>query len=153
MKKVVTLWVFLLFSAALWGQSNELLDDFLNRETADVATSVLLVGQALGVLSPANTPAEGYDWAVEQKPWGRRVKRRNPDDPMTLGVYYLVLMQAFGVEGGGNYRAYHTPRYAAMEAGFRGWVDPGRVYTDRRLTPTEVITALSTVMEVAADDE
>jgi|GEM_PF-2386391 len=149
MKKIVFAAVLLVLSISIWGQSNELLDQFLGRDTADVETTLLLIAQASGQLPLDTLPEDGYAWALEQK-FGRHVRKLSPEDPITLGLYYLVLFKSFHVKGGGMFNTFGTPRYAALEAGFKGFVEPSSLYTDRTMPPYEVLTGITYVTEETA---
>lgn len=152
MKKIVLIAALIFLAAGLWGQSNELLDRFLDRDEADVATTMLLIGQVSGSL-PLDTDVDaGYAWAVEQE-FGKYVSEAAPDDPVSLGLFYLALFQSFGVEGGLMYNAAHTPRYAALEAAHLGYVEPSSIYHTRSVPPYEVLTGITYVTEDAAGAE
>jgi hypothetical protein len=152
MKKILFSAVLIVLAVSLWGQSNELLDQFLERETADVATSLLLIAQASGNLPLDTVNEDGYAWALEQD-FGKYVKKFSPDDSITLGLYYLALFKSFHVKGGGMFNTFGTPRYAVMEAGFKGYVEPSSVYTDRLMPPYEVLTGITYVTEEVAGGE
>jgi len=152
MKKIVFATVLIVLSISLWGQSNELLDQFLERDHADVATSLLLIAQASGNLPMDTNPRDGYQWALEQK-FGKHVKKFSPDDSITLGLYYLALFKSFHIRGGGMFNVAGTPRYAALEAEFKGYVEPSSVYTDRLMPPYEVLTGITYVTDETTGGE
>lgn len=146
MKKVFLIATLIILTTGLWGQSNELLDRFLNRDEADVATAMLLIAQASGSLSLDAGPDEGYAWGIEQE-FGKYVSRTGPEDPISLGLFYLALFQSWGVEGGLANKAAKYPRYAALEAGFLGYVEPSSLYYTRSVPPYEVLTGITYVSE------
>ncbi len=146
MKKIVFAAALIVLSVSLWGQSNELLDQFLEKDAADVATSLLLIAQASGNLSLDTVPEDGYAWALEQK-FAKHVRKVSPDDPISLGLFYLALFKSFEIKGGGMFNVAGTPRYAALEAGFKGYVEPSSLYTTRSMPPYEVLTGITFVTE------
>jgi len=152
MKKIVFAAVLIVLAVSLWGQSNELLDQFLEQDHADVATTFLLIAQASGNLPLDTLPEDGYAWALEQK-FAKHVKKFSPDDSITLGLYYLALFKSFHIRGGGMFNTFGTPRYAALEAEFKGYVEPSTVYTDRLMPPYEVLTGITYVTEGSAGGE
>ncbi len=146
MRKVVFAAIFVIISTALWGQSNDLLDRFLEVEEADVATSLLLIAQASGELPLEAVPQDGFFWGAEQN-FGKYLKNLTPEDPISLGLFYLALFKAFDIKGGLMYNALGTPRYAAMEAGYLGYVEPSRLYYTRAMAPYEVLTGITYVTD------
>lgn len=146
MKSLAVFIVMALAAAGLWGQSNEMLDSFLEAEKADVAMSMLFVAQVTGELPLEATPAEGFFWGSAQE-FGRHVTAKSPTDPIGLGLFYLVLLKTFDVKGGFMFNVFGTPRYAAHEAAYFGYVDPSRLYHTRFLLPYEVLTGITYVQE------
>ena len=126
-------------------QSNAQLDAFLSLETADAAGSLLLVAQATGALAPDAAPSDAMVWASEQK-WGKRLESLNGDEAMTTGLFHLALFESFGISGGWGYTLSRSPRTAALEAGYKGFIT-GRPYVNHRMTPDEVMYSLSKALE------
>ncbi|MCK5249090.1 MAG: hypothetical protein KAJ98_03945 [Spirochaetaceae bacterium] len=152
MKKIVFIVILAVFAVSLWGQSNDLLDRFLDGEEADVATTLLLVAQASGNLPMDAGPDDGYAWGLEQD-FAKHVSKTAPGDPVSLGLFYLALFKSYGVKGGGMYTAVGSPRYAALEAGFLGYVEPSSLYHTRSVPPYEVLTGITYVTEDAEGGE
>lgn len=146
MKKIVFAAALIVLSISLWGQSNELLDQFLEKDAADVATSLLLIAQASGNLPLDTVPEDGYAWGLEQK-FAKYVEKTAPEDSISLGLFYLALFKSFEIKGGGMFNAVGSPRYAALEAGFKGYVEPSTLYTTRSMPPYEVLTGITYVTE------
>ena len=146
MKSIVMLSVLIFAASSISGQSNALLDSFLDAEKADIGTSMLIVAQATGRLSSSATPADGYDWAAKQS-FGRFMKKRKQTDPITLGVFYLALFQALNVKSNSMLDLFKVPRYAAMDAKYWGYVDPSRAYYTRHMLPYEVLTGITYIQE------
>ncbi len=148
MKKVIFILVLALFAGCLWGQSNEMLDSFLELETAETATSLMLIAQSVGALPVDAQPSDGYAWALEQD-FAKYVEKTSPDEPISLGLFYLALLKSYKVRGGLMFHALGTPRYAAQEAGFMGYVQPSDMYYTRSMAPYEVLTGITYVMDDA----
>jgi len=144
MKRILLLLILTVSASFLWGQSNELLDSFLSKEKADVATTMLLVAQSAGLLPHDASPQDGYSWAISEK-FGKHVKKFKADEPVTLGLFYLALFKTWNVKGGLMYSMTGAPRYAAKEAGFLGYVEPSELYPNRTVPPYEVLTGISYV--------
>ena len=152
MKKIVFAVLLTVLSVSLWGQSNELLDQFLERDTADAATTLLLIAQVSGNLPMDSSGNEGYDWALKQK-FGKQVKKISPEDPISLGLFYLVLFKSFHIKGGNMFNITVSPRYAALLAGYKGYVEPSSLYTNRSMPPYEVLTGITYVTEESTGGE
>jgi len=148
MKKIVLMAVLAVLAIGAWGQSNAVLDAFLDesRPEADVATSLLLVAQAAGELPEDATADDGFAWGLDAS-FGKHVAKLAPEDPVSLGLFYLALLKTFDIRGGLMFAAAGTPRYAAMEAAFRGYVEPSSLYYTRSMPPYEVLTGITYVLE------
>ena len=146
MKRVILATFLTIAAAVLWGQSNDLLDRFLESDEADVATTLMLVAQASGDLPLDAAPRDGYAWGTEQE-FGKYLKDVAFDDPISLGLFYLALFKTFDVEGGLMFNTVGSPRYAAMEAGYLGYVEPSRLYYTRSMEPYEVLTGITYVTD------
>ncbi len=125
-----------------WGQSNRILDEFLNQEYADTATAMMLVAQASGQLPLEAEPQKGYQWAAEQE-FGKWFRANSPETPVSLGQFYLALLSAQEFTGGLLFRSVRTPRLAVQEASFMGLIEPSNIYYTRFMPPYEVLTAIS----------
>ncbi len=146
MKKVIIVAALAILAMGLWGQSNEMLDSFLATDAADTATSLLLVAQAAGQLPLDADSAAGYAWGLEQV-FAKHVEKMDPGEPVTLGLFYLALLKTFDVKGGIWFKTAGTPRYAANEAGYMGYVEPSRLYHTRSMPPYEVLTGITYILE------
>ncbi len=146
MRKYLILFLMMtgiLFSAA--AQSNAQMDAFISLDTADAAGSLLLVGQATGALPEDAAPADAMIWASEQK-WGKKLHSLDANEAMTTGLFHLALFESFGIKGGWGYTLSKSPRTAALEAGYKGFVS-GRPYVNHKMTPDEVLYSLSMALE------
>ena len=146
MKRIIIMAVLALLAAGLWGQSNEVLDTFLDSPAADTATTLLLVAQAAGELPLDASADEGYSWALEQG-FAKYVEKTGPDEPVSLGLFYLALLKSQDVKGGLWFHMVGNPRYAALEAGYLGYVEPSRLYHTRGMAPYEVLTGIGYVLD------
>jgi hypothetical protein len=148
-KKFSILVVFSVFSwVSLWGQSNDLLDDFLSKESADVGTSLLLLAQSLNELPYEAGTEDAVAWAGSQS-WWKTVQNLPPSDPLPLGRFFLVLFQSYEVNGKSlMFSLFKTPRYAAREAFSLNFCS-GKPYYNRNLQPSEVLFAISMAMEAS----
>ncbi|MDC7234648.1 MAG: hypothetical protein PQJ58_15560 [Spirochaetales bacterium] len=145
--------VSLIFAASvlpLAAQSNSVLDEFLNNEAADAGTALLLVAQAIGDLPDSASAEDALQWKDDQK-WGRKVKLEK-DDPVTSGQFHLALLKAFEIKGGMGYTLFASPRSAAQEAAYQGFI-PGAAYVNHKMTPYEVLNSLSLALERQEEEE
>ncbi|MBI9100603.1 MAG: hypothetical protein JEY91_19165 [Spirochaetaceae bacterium] len=146
MRILLFLFLFTIGSSAVWSQSNDMLDSFLDRKSADIATSLLLVGQASGALPDNATIEQAYLWAGEQR-FGKKILKLKQDIPIPMGLFYLILFESFNVKGGIWYTILHTPRQAALEAAYKGYIDSSTLYYNREMPPYEVLTSLTIIQE------
>jgi len=146
MKKVLVIFLSLFFLSFLPAQSNELMDKFLSRDFADTGTTLLLIAQAKGTLGSSDSrPEDALQWASSQK-WGSRFSDSKADDVMTSGIFYLALLESLSVKGGLMYSLFKSPRLAVKEAVYQG-IYKGIPYVNHPMTPLDVLTSLSIVME------
>ena len=101
MKRLGRLLLFLtLFgyvAAGAFAQSNSIIDSILAEEQASFGKSVYLVLTAANLIAENATIAEAVA-ALQTFNWN--IKAKLPDNPVTLGEYALLLMQAFKSQGG-----------------------------------------------------
>ncbi|MFW5695704.1 MAG: hypothetical protein ACOCYB_11090 [Alkalispirochaeta sp.] len=109
--------------ASLAAQSNEFIDGVLEQDqiTYGNAAYLLLVGS--GDLDESASVADARDRFES----GPAALGRGVDEPVTLGEYSLLAMDAFGITGGMMYTLVPSPRYAARELSFRDVIQ-GRAY-------------------------
>ena len=105
----------LLAAGSLWGQSNELLDVLFEEPEATLEQAAYLVLTASGRIPDDSSPAEA---AASLRDQGWTVPERSADEPLTLGEYSYLLMQAFELKGGVMYRIFPGPRYAGRELAY-----------------------------------
>lgn len=152
MKRILTLTLIILSITILplTAQSNEVMDGFLEKQAADAGTALLLIAQASGELSDTATTEDAMKWCNDQK-WGKKISKLNADDPITTGQFHVALFQSFGIKGGMMYSMTKSPRSAAHEAGYQGYIT-GTPYFNHKMTPYEVLDSLSTALETKEDE-
>jgi len=144
-KTLNLLLVFALLAAAgsLWGQSNELLDTLFDEPATTLGQAAYLVLTASGRIPDDSSPA---DAAASLAGQGWSVPERVADEPLTLGEYSHLLMQAFELKGGVMYRIVPGPRYAGRELAYleliKGDTSPYRTFSGE-----EAIGILGRLME------
>lgn len=140
MKKLyIAVILFLLCTVIpLFSQSNEILDSFLTRETADVQTSAYLVLVAAGVVSEGDG-LEGARRYLETTEWGMKILG---SEELTYGRFAKMTMEVLEIKGGLFYRMFSSPRYASREFTYLRFI-PGLKDPSKVLTPLEVITGLN----------
>ncbi|OQY34416.1 MAG: hypothetical protein B6241_04755 [Spirochaetaceae bacterium 4572_59] len=142
--------LLLLGSSALWGQSNEVIDQFLEIEQADVGTTMLLLGQSLGELPDSADTAAAENWAEAQS-WYKYIKSIDGEDFFPLGRYFAVLYNCYGIESRSMmFSLFKTPRYAAMDAYDQEYFF-GSLFHTRPVTSQEVLYSITKAMEVSGE--
>lgn len=142
--------LFLLSSSSLWGQSNEVIDRFLEVEQADIGTTLLLLGQSLGELPDSADTASAENWAEAQS-WHKYIKSVDMKDSFPLGQYFAILYQSYGIKGKSfMYSLFKTPRYAAMDAYDQEYFF-GSLFHTRPVTSQEVLYSITKALEVTGE--
>ena len=130
-------------AGSLWGQSNELLDTLFDEPATTLGQAAYLVLTASGRIPDDSSPA---DAAASLAGQGWSVPERVADEPLTLGEYSHLLMQAFELKGGVMYRIVPGPRYAGRELAYleliKGDTSPYRTFSGE-----EAIGILGRLME------
>ena len=143
-KSLTLLLLFALLAAGMsFGQSNELLDVLFEEPTTSLGQAAYLVLTASGRIPDDSSPA---DAAAALSGQGWSVPERSADEPLTLGEYSYLLMQAFELKGGVMYRIFPGPRYAGRELAYleliKGDTSPYRTFSGE-----EAIGILGRLME------
>jgi hypothetical protein len=146
MGKTLTLLLALALLAgvgSLWGQSNELLDELFEEPATTLEQAAYLILTAAARIPDDSSPADAAAALAEQ---GWTVPERSADEPLTLGEYSYLLMQAFALKGGLMYRIFPGPRYAGRELAYlqlvKGDTSPYRTFSGE-----EAIGILGRLME------
>ena len=144
-KKLILLLAFVLLGAGvnISAQSNEVLDALLEEETTSFGQAAYLVLTASARISDDTTPAEA---AAEIAGQGWTVPARAAEEPLTLGEYSFLLMQAFELKGGVMYRIIPGPRYAGRELAYLQFIK-GNTSPYRTFSGEEAIGILGRLME------
>ena len=130
-------------SFAVFGQSNQLMDDLLTAEKAQWGTSVYLVLMSAGMISEDATLEESLR-TVEEKGWG--FSDVPGDAPVNLGAFSYLVMKVYGMEGGIMFTLFPGPRYAAREFSYRGFIS-GNQSPYRILDGFEVVNCLTRALQ------
>ncbi|MFP3960094.1 MAG: hypothetical protein ACLFUX_07980 [Spirochaetaceae bacterium] len=135
MKTVVWMCVALAALAVAAGaQSNEVIDEILDRDAATFGQAAYVVFLAAEE-APEDASVEEVhrgiswsDWNLDQKP---------ADEPVRLGEFSYLLMESFDIPGGIMYRLIPGPRYAARELDYLDFLlrrgDPSRVVSGQEM--------------------
>jgi hypothetical protein len=144
-KTLTLLLAVALLSAAgtSFGQSNELLDVLFEEPTTTLGQAAYLVLTATGRIPDDSFPA---DAAASLSGQGWTVPERAADEPLTLGEYSYLLMQAFELKGGVMYRIFPGPRYAGRELAYLGLIK-GDTSPYRTFSGEEAIGILGRLLE------
>jgi hypothetical protein len=142
-KVIISLLALFLAVLPLEAQSNAVLDTLLDSREAAFGDTAYLVLSAAKVIPEKATPADAV-WTLQAKNWG--IAGRPAKEPITVGEYSFLLMQAFEVRGGILYRLFPGPRYACRELAFLGLLE-GSTAARRRLSGGEAVRILSRFLE------
>jgi len=143
-ERVTILAVLLIFLPliTLSAQSNETLDTFLDQSKADTATTIWLVLLADGRIPADAQPGDALAAFTDPRGKLTDLKAR---EPISFGEFAYIAMEILDLPGGMMYSMIPSPRYAAREFLYRGWI-PGKPKTATELTPWEVTTSLSEIL-------
>jgi len=144
MKKAWALLVLLVVSILpAAGQSNAILDQVLENPRLNYGQAAYLVLTAAGKLAEDASTADAARALADQ---GWKVRARPAEDPVSLGEYCLLVMQAFELKGGLFYRVFPGPRYAARELAHRRFIT-GKAYPGRAVSGEEAVRLLGGALE------
>ncbi len=128
----------------LSAQSNVVLDEFLNQQNADLETSLWLLYLSDKKIPSESLPDDALDLFIQAE-YSKKIFNTDPQRPITFGEFAYIAMETLDLPGGMMYTMFPSPRYAAREFLYRGWI-PGKPKTDSTLTPWEVTTSLSELL-------
>jgi hypothetical protein len=148
-KKMILFLGFVILAGAgsIHAQSNQIIDDLLEAQMTSFGQAAYLVLTATSRISEdatlqnAASTLSGQDWTVAE---------RAADEPLTLGEYAYLLMQAFDIEGGVMYRVFPGPRYASREFAYRKFIR-GNGSPNRTFNGDEAIGILGRLLEWKED--
>jgi hypothetical protein len=144
-KTLILLLAFMLLGAIVHvsAQSNEVLDALLEEETTSFGQAAYLVLTASARIPDDTSPAEAAEEITAQ---GWKLPARTAEEPLTLGEYSFLLMQAFELKGGIMYRIIPGPRYAGRELAYLKFIK-GNTSPYRTFSGEEAIGILGRLME------
>lgn len=148
MKKLAILFPLILLvmmPISLMAQSNEVLDDFLERDEADLGTTSYLILAAAGIIDESAAVEDALDWIMKSDEL-TKIEDISSRRSISYGEFSYILMEVLELKGGLMYRLIPGPRYAAREAAYRKWL-LGSYAPGRSLKPFEVMNTLITVLE------
>ncbi len=130
-------------------QSNDIIDSVLQDPSLLYKDGAYLVLTAAGYLPDTVTPDEAFaDLEARRQEW--RLQGLSAAEPMTLGEYSYLLMQAFSIRGGVLYSIFPGARYAARELSFLDLIEgPASPY--RKVSGDEALLILGRTLEWAED--
>ena len=128
-----------------FAQSNDALDIVLSEQQLSYGSAALLVLSASDHIDDESSFAHASA-RLDALGWG--IPGRNVSDPVTLGEYAFLLMQAFEFPGGLMYRVVPGPRYATREvAALR--IAEGTAMVNARLSGERAVRMLGRTMAYA----
>jgi hypothetical protein len=142
-KRLAVLAVLVLAAFAAGAQSNQVLDAILEQESTTFQQAAYLVLTAAGRI-PDDTPLAQAAEALQQQGW--KVRPRSAEEPLSLGEYCFVLMQAFELKGGLMYHIFPGRRYAGRELAYLGLIK-GNTSPYRTFSGEEAVGILGRLME------
>jgi hypothetical protein len=140
---ILLLSLFLTASVSLGAQSNDMIDQLLDEETASYGLAVYLIFNASGDIEEDADTAMAVS-AIPALRWN--IEPKDPEDTITLGEFSYLLMRSLDIEGGIMYSAFPGPRYATRELKYLGFV-PGEPTADQPISGTQAVHILGKAME------
>jgi hypothetical protein len=137
--------LLIMMVAAMSGlaQSNQAMDRILEEERLSCGAASYLVLTASGGIGEDASFADAAGTLAGQSWWK---SSKEPDDPLTLGEFSLMVMQTVGMSGGLMYSLIPGPRYAARELAFKRLIE-GSTSPYRSLSGEEAVRMLGRVLE------
>lgn len=124
-------------------QSNAVIDELLEKETADWGNTAYLVLSAAELIDE-NTEISKVLSILEKQQWNLKLHKEKQS--ITLGEYSYLLMKAFNVPGGLMYMLIPGPRYAARELSYLNFIDDDSS-PYRTLSGEEVLRIMGRLLE------
>lgn len=149
MRTLLTIAVAMACAAGLAAQSNEVVDELLDQESARYGPTAYIVLTAAGHL-PEDA---GYDMALAMVAERGFLRRRlDPEAEIRLGAFSKLVLEAFAIRGGLMYRIFGLPRYAARELAYRDYFR-GSSAAGRSVSGEFVLRVVGRALERTAADE
>lgn len=123
-------------------QSNEIIDNLIAETSASYGKAAFLVLSAAEII-PEDADEEEAWAALSERGWNP--KNRAKDNPIFLGEFSYIVMEAFNIKGGVMYTLFPSPRYASRELGFKEYIksDPGAY---RNMSGREALQILGRIL-------
>ena len=125
-------------------QSNAILDQVLENPRLSYGQAAYLVLTAAGKLAENASTADAARALADQ---GWKVPARPAEEPVSLGEFSFLVMQAFELKGGLFYRLFPGPRDAVREMAFRR-LFTGNAYPGRAVSGEEAVRLLGGALEL-----
>lgn len=145
MKPIRFLFLLILLSVCIsgsWAQSNDIIDSLMEMDEARYGEAVYLALTASDYISERASIRMAMS-ALHYQGW--KLKEREADESISLGEFSYILMKAFNLKGGMFYAMFPTPRYAARELKYLGFIR-GFASPNRKLDGHEAIKILGKLM-------
>lgn len=117
----------LIFTASIYAQSNEIVDNLLLAQEAGFGEAVYMITVGSGLADENISEADAVK-LVSDKRWNKGNKK--VDDKITLGEASFIIMKSLKINGGLMYTLFPSPRYAVRELDYLGLINtephPGR---------------------------
>jgi len=139
---LISMGILVVVSTTVSAQSNSEIDTILAADQVRFGEVAYLVMTATKRVPDNATQAQAAS-VVEKQGW--KLKVSNTAQPVTLGEYCYLIMKAFGMHGGIMYSIFPSPRYAARELVYLGFVKGGPS-PYRTLSGTEAVSILGNVL-------
>ena len=145
MYRLIIKTILLISLFPLAAQSNEMIDNYLEREEADLGTSAYLVLAASGQIPEDAGIKDAMSW-IEAEGIDNTFVSLDPERSVTYGEFSYLIMKGFDLSGGLMYTLLPGPRYAAREVSYRKWI-LGSSIPGRPLKPFEALNVLALLAE------
>ena len=142
MKKILIFTLFSIFSAGIFAQSNDIIDDILKQDYLSCGNGSYLVLTAGNLIADSATVEDALSFSKKQ---GWISEKISAADKMSLGQYSLAVMKTFKISGGMLYTLFPSARYASRELGYLGYIsrDSGSY---RNLNGNEAISIIGQIV-------
>ena len=141
---ICSLLLFLVAVASTSAQSSELIDSLLGSDEASFGESAYMVAVGSGLADETVSVSEALEM-IEKK--GLNIKGKSAGDEITLGELSYMIMELFDIGGGIMYSLFPSPRYAARELDFLGFID-AEAHPGNRIAGDSVIRMISSAIDM-----
>lgn len=148
-KRIISIVVAGLFLSVLaYAQSNEVIDRVLEQQEITCGYAAYLILNAGGVVDEDIAPSSAWQKWLDM---GYMSSDKEADEPISLGEFSFIIMKVFDMHGGLMYSILPSPRYAARELAYLGYIaeNPGPY---RNLSGKEALSILGMVLRGQEDE-